>query len=119
MGAGVNIYYSIFFPELLGGSPLHLQDVVTSIVQTGSQMGVALDNVLIATLLGEMHIGHSIEGKIIVTMKFQPVFYLLFGGTSLMFVILLFTNPVTQSLEEQSEVFEVQKIEEDSVSTKS
>ncbi|KAH3685937.1 hypothetical protein WICPIJ_003091 [Wickerhamomyces pijperi] len=118
MGLGCNMYFNVFFVELIAGSPLHLQGVVTGIVQTGSQIGVALGNALIATILGDLELTRDVQTRVEMSKRFQHGFYLLFASTGLTVIVLLFTKPKRSTLEEDETVDELKKEEEGVVETK-
>ncbi|ODQ61011.1 hypothetical protein WICANDRAFT_19982, partial [Wickerhamomyces anomalus NRRL Y-366-8] len=58
-GFGINLYFQVYWNDILTGTPVHLQGVVSGILQTAGQIGICFGNTIIAALVGDLTLNHD------------------------------------------------------------
>lgn len=90
-GIGMNTFFNIYLNVVLSNTPLHLQGVVSGIYQTFAQVSLSIANALVASLLGALELGTTIELKQEMQNRFNHIHYLGYGCLAFSFFVLLFT----------------------------
>lgn len=90
-GIGLNTFFNIYLNVVLSNTPLHLQGVVSGIYQTFAQVSLSIANALVASLLGDIVMGASVELQNEMQVKFNHIHYLGYGCLAFSFFVLLFT----------------------------
>ncbi|CCH44921.1 putative actinorhodin transporter [Wickerhamomyces ciferrii] len=92
IGYGTNLYFQVYWTDIIIGTPLHLQGVVSGILQTAGQIGICFGNAIIASLVGDLTLDKSFESRLKLHDKFKKNFYLAFAASGALFLVLLTTK---------------------------
>ncbi|CCH41724.1 putative tetracenomycin C resistance and export protein [Wickerhamomyces ciferrii] len=112
-GYGINLYFQVLWNDYSLDTPLHLQGVVSGILQTAGQIGICFGNTIIATINGDIHSDKSWENRIELHDKFKKNYYLVYAACGLAFFVFL-TMKSGKPQVEQTEQSSEQSIEESS-----
>lgn len=90
-GIGLKTFFNIYLNVVLSNTPLHLQGAVSGIYQTFAQISLSIANALVASLLGALELGTSVQLQKEMQNKFNHIHYLGYGCLAFSFFVLLFT----------------------------
>ena len=88
-GFATNMYFQVYWSDVVTGTPLHLQGVVSGILQTAGQIGICFGNTIIASLVGDLKYTRDYETRVELHHKFKKNFYLAYAGSAALFFVLL------------------------------
>ncbi|CAM9011085.1 unnamed protein product [Wickerhamomyces anomalus] len=88
-GFGTNVYFQVYWSDIITGTPLHLQGVVSGILQTAGQIGICFGNTIIAALVGDLKYTRDYDARVELHHKFKKNFYLAYAGSAALFFVLL------------------------------
>ncbi len=80
-GFGINLYFQVYWNDILTGTPVHLQGVVSGILQTAGQIGICFGNTIIAALVGDLTLNHDYDSRVELHERFKKNFYLAFAAS--------------------------------------
>jgi MFS family permease len=92
LGYGQNLYFQVYYNSVLTSTPLHLQGVVSGILQTAGQIGICIGNTITSSILGELTISSEIEVRRDIRDKLISCLYMAFASSSLMILLMLSTK---------------------------
>lgn len=88
LGYGTNLYFQVYWTDIITGTPLHLQGVVSGILQTSGQIGICFGNTIIAALVGNLSYNRDYQARVELHDKFRKNFYLAFGASGALVLVL-------------------------------
>lgn len=89
LGYGVNLYFQIYWNEIIVGTPLHLQGLVSGILTTAGQIGACFGNTIIASIIGDIKYTEDYDTRVELHDKMKKNFYLSFAASACLFFVLL------------------------------
>nr|QFR37153.1 MFS transporter [Cyberlindnera americana] len=99
-----SIYLGVYLNALLRRTPVHLQGVVSGLLQTASQMAICLGTAIVASLLGNVTIAYTYAERVDLTKRIGHAFYFVYATLSLAVVVMILLEDrksVGDELEEQ------------------
>lgn len=99
-GIGIDLYFLIYTNAILSNTPLHLQGLVSAILQTSGQIGIAIGNAIIASILGDLQTARdNLSQRVELHGKMRNSFYVAVASFGALTVCMCFVRNVEKKTE--------------------